>query len=107
MNDLATTTVAWAATLFGLIGVFISILVTIMISQQSTMRKQLTEIFHKLDDKMDRVDHEKQSAFCVESIRNAFGSTFQRIDEKVISVDKKFCGHSHTTEGHIIIGSIR
>jgi hypothetical protein len=95
MENYAAVTIAWATALFGLVGVFISILVTISLAQLSGIRKQLVDMTSKLDNKMDESDHEKRSQICTENIKSAFAMTYARLDDKIIITDKKFCNHSH------------
>lgn len=94
-------TVAWVTALATIIGGFISLLVTIMLFQQAGIKKQLGEIYNKLDKKLDEDDHEKQAITCVENIRSAFNATFQRLDEKIITTEKKLCSHYHNQSGDI------
>jgi uncharacterized protein YdbL (DUF1318 family) len=87
----------------------ISILVTIVIYILMAIQKQISAVSDKMEGKMDVVDHDKQAEACASSLRTALTSTYQRLDDKIMSLDRKqeisdskLCSHSHTEDGRFI-----
>jgi uncharacterized membrane-anchored protein YhcB (DUF1043 family) len=102
--DSATSgnTATWAAAFVGLIGVFISILVTILLGMVRDLKKKVEDSMEKLETKLAIVDHKDMSLICVENIRTAFASTYLRLDEKLMSQHRAFRSHSHTSNDKLV-----
>jgi hypothetical protein len=90
--------------MIGLIGGFIAVLVTIMVFMLVGIQKQLDTMAAKLEGKMDVLDHDKQALACTAALKEAVDHVTRRLDDKITVVDRKFCGHSHTAEGRIVLG---
>jgi hypothetical protein len=105
-GTIPSSSVAWVGIIFSLIGGFIAILVTISLVFLSQLKKDFEKLQEALDGKLDTCDYEKEARTYDQNIRASFKSTYERMGDRLDYTDRKFCGHSHTTDGKIIIGGM-
>jgi len=89
-------------TLFGLIGGFISVLVSINVFLLQRIQKQLDEAAGKLESKLSIIDFDKQTDAAVAIVRVANADTYKRFDDRITAVDHKLCCHGHTPNGEFV-----
>jgi hypothetical protein len=90
--------------IIGLVGGFIAVLVTIMCFMLVGVQRQLGILSIKIDSKLDRSEHERETQQLAGILREERLHNTQSLMERIDNLDRKFCGHSHTNEGRIVIG---
>jgi hypothetical protein len=102
-SPLDTNTVAWSAIIVSLLGVFLTILGTVVVRQNSEINHKLDRLETKLDGKMDIVDHDKQAETCTKTLTGIFNSRFDGFNLANRTLEEKFCRHSHDLDGSLVI----
>jgi hypothetical protein len=103
-GTIPSSSIAWIGILFSLIGGFLSILVTISLVYMSQLKKDFQKIQEIIDNKLSIIDYEKDAKAYDENLRASFRQTYERFGDRLEYIDRKFCGHSHTPNGNIIMG---
>ena len=93
--------------IIGLVGGFIAVLVTIMTFMLVGIQRQMTAISNRMDAKIDRAEHERETQQLAGILREERLHNTQNICERIDVLDRKFCGHRHTEQGWIVIGGTK
>jgi hypothetical protein len=105
-GTIPSSSIAWVGIIFSLIGGFIAILVTISLVFQRQIKKEIEKIQSSIQGKLNVTDYEKESKIYDENLRASFKATYERMGDRLDYTNRKFCGHSHTADGKIVIGGM-
>jgi hypothetical protein len=85
----------------GIVGSFISILVTIMVFMLVSIQKQMGGIANKMEGKLDITDHDKQAQACAQALKDQAMTITGRLEDRITTIDRKLCNHWHPNNTEI------